>query len=68
MCTFITVKLKALETMSPFSKVYQAKGDEKRQGEGGVIKSKKWASVDYGCPLCNTACFPTDSILLGRFL
>ena len=31
---------------------YQAKGNEKRQGEGGgVINSEKWADVVYGWPL-----------------
>ena len=31
---------------------YQAKGDEKRQGEGGgVINLEKWTDVVYGWPL-----------------
>ena len=58
--SLLSFKLKAPGTMSLF-KVYQAKGDEKRQGEGGVIKSKKWASVVYGCPHVITP----DLILVG---
>ena len=49
MCVIFLLRLEGFKNDVCFEG-YQAKGDEKQQGEG-VIKSEKWADVVYGWPL-----------------
>ena len=46
-------------------KGYQAKGDEKRQGEGGgVLKLEKWSDIVYGLLLSNL--FPLPHLVNNK--
>ena len=55
-CFGQTFKLKAPETMPPLRFI-----------KPNAMKIEKWASVVYGCHLCNDAYFPPGVILVSRF-